>query len=179
MKTKIQTLLIITLIGMVVISGCLNQTTDTNTKSQVEEQPKDEKLELKEEPEKTPEKTTPKESDWCTKENFDFSAFGGANLISVAVESKTIEKKVIEMCCGKLELGGGDVGNEKVKMELIFNGTACYDKNKKYTFSDIKEYYNGKYVPDGSYITTGWIESGKECHKIIDGNGKIIEEGCE
>lgn len=195
MKTKIQTLLIITLIGMVVISGCLNQTTDTNTKSQVEEQHKDEKLELKEEPEKTREKTTPKESDWCTRENFNTlvfstntSVFGAVfastdpsakwDLISVAIESKTIKGEVIEMCCGKMKIGG-KAGNEKVKMEIIYNTTACYDKNNKYEFIDMKSYYNGEYNPEGSYVTTGWPESGKECHKVIDGNGKLIGEGCE
>ncbi len=186
MKTKIQQLLIITLIGMVLISGCLNQT-DTGTKPTVKEQPKSEKLELKEEPKKTPEKTPTKEPDWCTKENFNLSVFGSAfnsggtssswNLISAAVESKTIEGKTMEMCCGKLKLGG-EVGNEKVKMEMIFNCTACYDKNKEYTISDMKSYYNGNYTPQGSYVITGWMESGKECHKVIDGNGKIIEEGC-
>jgi len=187
MKTKIQLLLIIVLFGMILISGCLNQT-DTNTNSLVKEQPKNEKLELKEKPEKPPEKTLAKESDWCTKENFNLSVFGTAfnsggtssswNLISAAVESKTIVGKVIEMCCGKLELGG-EVGNEKFKMELIFNCTACYDKNKEYTISDMKSYYNGNYTPEGSYLMTGWRESGKECHKVIDGNGKIMEEGCE
>jgi len=158
MKTKIQLLLIIALFGIVLISGCLNQT-DTGTKPTVKEQPTSEKLELKEEPEKT----LTKESDWCTKENFNLSVFGAAfntsgtssswNLISVAVESKTIEGKVIEICCGKLELGG-EVGNEKVKMEMIFNCTACYDKNKEYTISDMKSYYNGNYTPEGSYLMT-------------------------
>jgi len=176
MKIKIQTLLIIALIGLVLISGCI---TNTDTKPPIKEEPKNEKLELKEEPEKTSEKISPKEPDWCTKENFNNSdPSANRDLISVAIESKTINGKVIEMCCRKMKIGG-EVGNEKVKMEIIYNTTACYDKSNKYEFIDMKYYYNGEYIPGGSYVRTGWPESGKECHKVIDGNGKIIGEGCE
>ncbi len=160
---------------VVLISGHFNQI-NTGAKPQVEEQFKSEKSDLE------------KESDWCTKNNFNLSAFGTVfastdssakwDLIDVATESETIEGEAMEMCCGKLKLGG-EVGNEKVKMEMIFNGVACYDKSNKYEFIDMKFYYNGEYNPGGSYIITGWPESGKRCHKVVDGNGTIFGEGCE